>query len=225
MTEKKFSDSELYEATYGYKEQRSTRRFLLVILLLFLAFLGVRLYVSNNFVGVIVDGSSMNTTLYDGEQLLMRRTNEKHKAERGDVIVVDVRGYEECSGVESGFLIKRLIATAGDKLYCQDGVIYLFRADQPEKGYRALDESAYAYYSRSKELYDFAEYEVKAGEVFFLGDNRFNSKDSRYKEGHSSFEDRLYKEEDIYGVVPQWAIEHQKIFEWVFFAPKLFDGE
>ena len=227
MTEKKFSDSELYEATYGYKEQRSTRRFLLGILLAFLLLLGIRLYASNAFVGVIVDGPSMNTTLYHGEQLLMRLADDKHKAVRGDVIVVDVSGYDECNGVESGFIIKRLIATEYDKVYCEDGNVYICYADAPEKGFQLYDD-IHAYYpsAKAKEAYDFASrenpYEVKKGEVFFLGDNRTNSKDSRYMEGHSSLKDRLYKEADIYGIVPQWAIDNQRILEWIFFPKGLF---
>lgn len=216
-----FSDSELYEATYGYKEQRSTRRFLLGILLVFLVLLGIRLYIANAFVGVIVDGPSMNTTLYHGEQLLMRLADENRKPERGDVIVVDVSGYDECKGVESGFIIKRLIATEGDKVYCEQGVLYICYAG--ETTFQIYDD-IHAYYpsAQAKQSYGFEVYELQKGEVFFLGDNRTNSKDSRYKEGHSSLKDRLYKAEDIYGIVPQWAIDNQKTLEWIFFPKEIF---
>ena len=120
MVEKDFSNSELYEETYGYKTERSTRRFLLIVLILFLCLLSLRLYVTCNYICVIVDGPSMRNTLYHGDKLLMRRADGR-KAKRGDVIVVDVRGYEEFASKDperpgKKFLIKRLIAVEGDKL-------------------------------------------------------------------------------------------------------------
>ena len=55
------------------------------------------------------------------------------------------------------------------------------------------------YYS-NKAAYDFAEYTVGKDEIFFLGDNRCNSLDSRYQEGFSALSDRLYKEEDVFAI-------------------------
>ncbi len=214
MIENDFSNSELYETCYGYKEQSSTRRFILIVLALFLCLLGLRLYVYYNFVLVDVSGPSMKNTLQHGEKLLMERVDDNDKAKRGDVIVVDVRGYEEFASSSTKFLIKRLIAIEGDKLYCKDGVIYICYAGQNE--YVSLKEE-YAYYLGDKSDYDFIEYTVKKGEIFFLGDNRQNSQDSRYKQEGGSRINRLYKVEDIYGVVPQWAIKYQKALEWTFF--------
>ena len=62
------------------------------------------------------------------------------------------------------------------------------------------------------------------GEIFFLGDNRNISMDSRYKEDMSHL-DRLYKETDIYGIVPQWAIDKQEDLEKIFFWRELLAKE
>ena len=65
------------------------------------------------------------------------------------------------------------------------------------------------------EHYDFSLYEVGENEIFFLGDNRTNSRDSRYKDGLSHFTDRLYTVDDIYGVVPEWAIRYKSVLKYI----------
>lgn len=212
---KPLSDSELYEARHGFKESRSNARFLCVIFCIFLFFLSLGAWWTSNFGGVVVDGSSMYKTLYDGEKLLMRYA-KNYKASRGDVIVIYVGGYEECESVNGEFLIKRLIATEGDKVRCQDGQIEIQYAGR--ESWEKLNEP-YAYYANYRSDYDFAEYPVGKGEIFFLGDNRSgkgSSMDSRYQENLSHL-DCLYKEADIYGVVPAWAIEHHEILSKIFF--------
>ena len=202
------------------KEYRSNYFFYCFLALLFLAVIGFRVYWNKNVAGVIVDGSSMCQTLYSGEKLLTLR--DTSKLERGDIIVVNVKDYDEIKAENAGkpegdkleYLIKRLIAIEGDKVKCIDGQVYLWKVG--ESGYKLLDEP-YAYYSRNKADYDFGEYEVKEGEIFFLGDNRMNSMDSRYNENGSHL-DRLYKQTDVWGVVPEWAIEHQAVLEKIFFG-------
>ena len=212
---KTLSDSELYEARHGFKERRSNARFVYAIFLIFILFFSFSAWWTSNFGGVIVDGNSMNQTLYDGEKLLMRYASG-YKANRGDVIVVYVGNYEECDSVKGEFIIKRLIATEGDKVRCDNGQIEICYAGESE--WKKLNEP-YAYYANYRFDYDFAEYEVGVGEIFFLGDNRSgrgSSLDSRYQEGLSHL-NCLYKEADIYGIVPAWAIEHHQILSKIFF--------
>lgn len=207
--------SELYEAHYRLQERRSNARFLAFIFLLFLFFFSLRIYWTNTFGGVEIDGASMNKTLFDGEKLLMKYSKDGRDAKRGDIIVVSVSNYKECVTIKDGYLIKRLIAVEGDIVRCVDGQVYIQYAgsEQEEK----LDEP-YAYYHLSKSNYDFGPYTVGEGEIFFLGDNRQNSIDSRYGiQNGSHLADRLYKVEDIYGIVPEWAVENQKILEKIFF--------
>ncbi len=211
------------------KERRSTLRFFAIILVIVAIFFGVRTYWVKTFSGVKVDGSSMSNTLTDGDWLLMKRTT---KAKRGDIIVVHVENYEEIQRENEGlpsnrqlkYLIKRLIAVEGDSLYCIDGQIYIRYKGEEE--YAPLKES-YAYYGDEKvadanrQAYDFAEYTVGEGEIFFLGDNRKpgGSVDSRYKEGYSHLKEpgRLYRRSDIEGVVPKWALKRRALIEKIFF--------
>ncbi len=214
--ETSMQESELYEERFGFKERRSNFRFYVFLLFVLFLLLGFRLWWTAKFFGVLVDGSSMVNTLRHGDKLLAQRLENADELARGSIIIVDVSGYEECKGVKDGLLIKRLIAKEGDKVRCTDGQIEIWYAGAD--GYVPLDEP-YAYYE-NKYAYDFAEYTVGEGEIFFLGDNRNNSKDSRYydylKEG-SNLKDRLYKSADVCGVVTEWAVKHREILGSILF--------
>lgn len=219
---KNFKDNELYEARFGNKERQLNFKFWITMLLVLMCILGFRGYWTSNFSGVQVDGASMNNTLYHGEELLMRYYGEGDDLQRGDVIVVYVGEYPEVKAYNAGkskenqlaYLIKRLIAVEGDAVKCVDGQIYIRYAG--EQDFMPLDEP-YARYT-NRQNYDFDEYTVGKGEIFFLGDNRNHSCDSRYREkGGSHLSGKLYKQTDIFGIVPAWAIQHQKILEKIFF--------
>lgn len=202
------NDSPLYEEIYRVKERRSNVRFyslLLAILFVFALFRGV---FTATFARIDVDGSSMAPTLYSGDSLLMQYADSygndgvplriRRKPQRGDVIIVDVRKYD-FAGVD--FLIKRLIGVEGDTVKETDGLIYI----------KAKGETEFSLLETQPDnvVYDLGGqiYEVGEGEIFFLGDNTRYSMDSRYKTGKSHFTDRLYRAEDICGVVPKWSIE------------------
>lgn len=211
--DKDIRNSDLYEECFRYKERRSTNRFYVILLMLILLFVGFRTYWTSTFGGVTVSGDSMKLTLLNQEQLLMKYVHDGKGLDYGDVIVVHVEHYPQFSvpnanlpeASKTKYLIKRLIAKEGDRVRCEDGrVEVLYKG---EKTWVALDEP-YAYYM-DKEAYDFAEYYVGKGQIFFLGDNRNNSQDSRFKEGYSRLE-TLYMATDVVGVVPQWAIDHRE---------------
>ena len=215
--------SPLYEEIYRVKERRSNVRFyslLLAILLVFALFRGI---FTATFARIDVEGSSMVPTLYNGDSLLMQYADSygndgvplriRRKPQRGDVIIVDVQKYN-FAGVN--FLIKRLIGVEGDTVKETDGRIYI----------KAKGETEFSLLDTQPEnvTYDLGGqiYEVGEGEIFFLGDNTRYSMDSRYKTGKSHFTDRLYKAEDICGVVPEWSIECRgvaKVF-YSFFGGK-----
>lgn len=213
--DKNLRDSELYEEKFRFKEGQSNIRFYSILLFIVALLTAFYAYWTMNFGGVTVSGSSMYKTLYSGEQLLMKHVDGK-QAKRGDVIVVYVGDYEEFND-GTQYLIKRLIAVEGDRVKCTDGQIYIQYSGT--SAWTPLYEP-YAYYT-NKAGYDFAEYAVQEGEVFFLGDNRNHSTDSRYQEKDGSRLNYLYKAEDIVGIVPDWAIEHQSIFEKLLFWKKV----
>ena len=211
LQDKNLKNSPLYEERYGYNEDGKTTTFYLVLILLVCAVLFLRMHLVSNYGGVQVSGSSMYDTLYDGEQLLMKNTDGTD-AKRGDIIVVYVGNYQEFHSGSTKYLIKRLIAIEGDKVRCSRGEMEICYAGT--NVWVDLDEP-YAYYENAS-IYSFGEYTVGKGEVFFLGDNRNNSQDSRYNEGHSRL-DCLYKRSDIVGIVPQWAVDYQWVLEKIFF--------
>ena len=193
---------------------------LTVLLIMMIIFFGARAYVSQYYGGVNVSGHSMQQTLQDGEWLLMHLADKGAKANYGDIIVLDVRGYKNATA-EEGFLIKRLIAKGGDQLYCEQGQIFICYAGTDEF---VLLEEPYAYYEQDKSTYSFASkknpYKIQEGEIFYLGDNRQNSKDS--EEEFASSRGMILKETDIHGVVPKWAVKFHTALRWIFLTETFF---
>ena len=161
---------------------------LLIFLALIVALFSFEVWLSNNFYAVTVSKTSMLDTLRDGDVLYAARS---FKAERGDIVIVDVSGYPDKFEDGTDLIIKRLIAVEGDEIRCLGGAVQLKAAGTDD--FVELDEP-YVHYPTP----DFSTVEVGAGEIFVLGDHRSNSKDS---EDVGCF---LYT--DIVGVVPEWAV-------------------
>lgn len=169
--------------------------FLLAALLFVAAIFGVRVYFERNYFIVDVSGSSMEHTIQSGDVVYARRTSE---AERGDIVIVDTRDYHGYNlGPDSYTIIKRLIAVEGDKIKCEGGVVYL-AADGKE--YEALREP----YVNGGMREDFGEIVLGKDEIFVMGDNRPDSRDSRAS--------GPFLRSDILGVVADWSVESRKFF-------------
>ena len=152
-------------------EQKNVWKELLeMVLYLVIALVAALLIVK--FVGqrTQVDGSSMNPTLYDKENLILDKISYHFRdPERFDIIVFP---FEE-DGEETHF-IKRIIGLPGETVQIIDGYVYI--------NGELLESDIYG-----KEV---MEYEGRAAEpitlgddeYFVLGDNRNNSRDSRFEE-------------------------------------------
>jgi signal peptidase I len=136
------------------------KRFLLDILETLV--LAVVLYVGINAVSarVRVDGFSMRPTLQDGEYILVNKLAYKFSPpKRGDIIVFifPVNPEED--------LIKRIIGIPGDTITVQDGVLSVNGTAVKEP------------YINAPPAYN-GTWQVPEGNLFVLGDNRNDSRDS-----------------------------------------------
>lgn len=168
-----------------------------VLLFIICIFLCAEFWFTMNVTPVCIDGSSMRNTLFSGDWVYAIRTATP---KRGDIVIVDVRGYESVGGGplfsrtdgEVDFIVKRLMAVEGDEIKCEDHCIYLKKAG--EEDFSLLHEEYAEGYCA-----DFPTVHVREGEIFVLGDNRAVSFDSS-EVGTLHFK-------DIAGVVPQWSVD------------------
>ena len=122
------------------------------------------------FLIVQVDGSSMLNTLHNDNRLFVWRAGYIFNApERGDIVICH---YPDSKNGQYGdrHYVKRVIGLPGDTISIKEGYVYI--------NGELLDEPYIAAERRSKET--MGEYKLGEDEYFVMGDNRANSKDSRY---------------------------------------------
>ena len=113
-----------------------------------------------------VDGESMVGTLANGEHLII--SDVFYTPKRGDIIV-----FQDLELTDGKPWVKRVIGIAGDVVTIdEDGHVLVNGTPPPEE--------EYAYFDSSRN-YDLGAMTITVpeGEVFVMGDNRYNSKDSR----------------------------------------------
>lgn len=110
---------------------------------------------------VVVPTGSMEPTVMPGDEIFATRIYNPSKIKRGEIVVFKKQGEKE-------LLLKRVIGLPGDTIEIKDG-------GQVYVNGELLDEPFVKYTDPLG-----GTYHVPAGEYFMLGDNRANSRDSRY---------------------------------------------
>ena len=110
-------------------------------------------------------GSSMEPSLYNGQEIFLNRLVYKITSPKaGDVVVFLPNGNEK-----SHYYVKRVVAVPGDELYVKNGILYVNNEVQDEYINDKIAEAG------------LAENKIELGddEYFVIGDNCNNSEDSR----------------------------------------------
>ena len=198
------------------EQNRKSNKFFYFVIFVLIAMIVFVLYFNNNHSSVYVSGSSMFPTLESGDVLFMSNVevdeNGDLLTENGDIIVIDKEKYDRNG--ESQLLIKRQIAKGQkDKIVVVeiiDGNVYV-------DGEMLKEE-----YLGSEGITDCKDgknrWELYENEIFYLGDNRKDSMDSRFDEYG------LCSTDQVVGVVTQKAILYKGISKSIYDLSSFFKG-
>lgn len=130
-------------------------------LLIILAVILIRVF----FVDPVrVDGSSMNTTLSDGEIMLLNKiVYKKNDIKRFDIVVVNQ---------DDKYIIKRVIGLPGEVISYRDNELYI-DGKKVEDPYPSTKTDDFT-------IEDVGHTKIPGDTYFVMGDNRSDSLDSRY---------------------------------------------
>ena len=171
MTEKRFYEkgsetgtkSKNHRWPRSSKERGSLLEFLIILLVAFALVFGlVRPFIVEAF---YIPSESMVPTLEVGDRVFVNKFIYRFaEPERGDIVV-----FESIEGSEQD-LIKRVVAVPGDTVAVQNGVLFVNGQPQEEPYVNdALPDGSF-----------FGPTTVPEDSVFVMGDNRGNSRDSRF---------------------------------------------
>jgi signal peptidase I len=131
-----------------------------------------------------VFGASMETSLQDGDRLIVQKLSKSWSDIRGkvyipqryEIVVFDKPTTLSSVSKEVDHLIKRVIGLPGERVVVRDGRITVYNKEHVD-GFNPDEGQEYAKDILSTE--GEVDITISAGEVFVVGDNRDNSLDSR----------------------------------------------
>lgn len=192
-----------YQKSLYDKRRREIRSDIIfgVLMSIALLIIAVLVFISNFvLVKVYIKGRSMYPTLKDGDVVVL---STYRAPEYGDIIVIS---GEKTNG---DWLIKRAIAFEGDTVKIEGGYVYLKKEGATE--FTKLDEpylvnKGITYYPTVNNSHDIlpAVFCVGENEIFYLGDNRTDSSDSRSGFGNCT-------SDQVVGVVSDFAMRTKGI--------------
>lgn len=131
-----------------------------------------------------VYGMSMETTLQDGDRLIVQKLSKNWSAvrgkdyipQRGEVVVFDKPSFLSSSAGDVDHLIKRVIGLPGERVVVSNGKVTIYSVENPD----GFDPDADQDYSKDIVTTP-GDVDITIGskEIFVVGDNRTNSLDSR----------------------------------------------
>ena len=152
-----------YSFTKGVSYFWDTFKILIIALAIIVP---VRMYVVQPF---IVEGDSMVPNFHNGEYLIVDEISYRFSGpQRGQVVIFHPPNNPK------EYYIKRIIGLPGETVELKDGNIYIYNSESSQV-FR-LKEDAYL---MNSDITEDLTVELKDDQYYVLGDNRYNSKDSR----------------------------------------------
>ncbi len=143
---------------------RSAREWIAVIIVALLAAFVIRAVVVQTY---FIPSNSMAPTLEVGDRLMVYKLAfSVGQVDRGDLVVFNRPPSIENSQLKD--FVKRVVALPGEQIQAINGVVYVDKLPLPEE-----------YLSENSLTADFEPIDVPKDNIFVMGDNRSNSRDSR----------------------------------------------